>query len=69
MSLRLYDNWRDIVRRAWSIRFMLLAGLLSGVEVVLPFFADAFPRGAFAALSGLSVGAAFVARLVAQRDV
>lgn len=67
--LRLYDNWRDIVRRAWSIRFMLVAGLLSGVEVVLPFFADAFPRGTFAALSGLSVGAAFVARLVAQRDV
>lgn len=69
MSLRLYDNWRDIVRRAWSIRFMLVAGLLSAVEVVLPFFADVFPRGAFAALSGLSVGAAFVARLVAQRDV
>lgn len=69
MSLRLYSNWRHIVRRAWSIRFMLLAGLLSAVEVALPFFADAFPRGAFAALSGLAVGAAFVARLVAQRDV
>ena len=48
---------------------MLLAGLLSAVEVVLPFFSDAMPRGVFAALSGLSVGGAFVARLVAQKDL
>ena len=28
-------DWRDILRRAWSIRLMLLAGLLSGCEAVL----------------------------------
>lgn len=67
--MKLYDNWKEIVLKAWSIRFMLLAGLLSGVEVALPFFESYFPRGIFAALSGVSVGAAFVARLVAQRDV
>lgn len=67
--MKLYDNWKEIVLKAWSIRFMLLAGLLSGVEVALPFFEGYFPRGVFAALSGVSVGAAFVARLVAQRDV
>lgn len=67
--MKLYDNWTEIVRKAWSIRFMLLAGILSGVEVALPFFADHFPRGVFAMLSGVSVGAAFVARLVAQKDV
>jgi hypothetical protein len=48
---------------------MLLAGILSAIEVILPFFQDHFPRGVFAALSGISVGAAFVARLVAQKDV
>ena len=69
MEVTLYPNWREILRRAWSIRFMLLAGALSAVEVALPFFADQFPRGTFAALSRLAVGAAFVARLVAQRDV
>ena len=32
---RLLPDWRDILRRAWSIRLMLLAGLLSGCEAVL----------------------------------
>lgn len=62
-------DWKRILRKAWSIRLMLLAGLLSAVEVALPFFSDAMPRGVFAALSGLSVGGAFVARLVAQKDM
>ena len=67
--MKLYDNWKDIVRKAWSIRLMVLAGVLSAVEVVLPLFADSIPRGTFAALSGVTVAAAFVARLVAQQDI
>lgn len=67
--MKLYDNWREILRKAWSIRLMLLAGVLSGVEVVLPLFSYALPHGLFAALSGITVAAAFVARLVAQKDV
>ena len=70
MSLRY--NWKDILTRAWSIRFMVLAAVLSGLEV---FFAlinpDAFgiPQGTFAALSALASGAAFIARLVAQKGL
>lgn len=67
--MKLYDNWKDILRKAWSIRLMVLAGVLSAVEVILPLFADAIPRGTFAALSGITVAAAFVARLVAQQDI
>lgn len=67
--MRLKEDWRIVLRKAWSIRLMLLAGLLSGVEVVLPLFADLLPRGMFAGLSGASVAAAFVARLVAQKDL
>lgn len=67
--MKLTDNWRGILRKAWSIRLMILAGVLSAVEVVLPLFADSIPRGTFAALSGVTVAAAFVARLVAQQDI
>lgn len=67
--MKLYDNWKDIVRKAWSIRLMILAGILSAVEVILPLFADVIARGTFAALSGITVAAAFVARLVAQQDI
>lgn len=67
--MKLYDNWKEILRKAWSIRFMLIAGVLSGIEVVLPLFHDSIPKNIFAALSLVFVTAAFVARLVSQRDV
>lgn len=67
--MKLYTNWKQIVRKAWSVRFMLLAGLLSGCEVILPLFSDVIPRNTFALLSMLAVASAFVARLVAQKDV
>lgn len=67
--MQLGSQWKNVVRKAWSIRFMLLAGLLSGVEVVFPLFVDSFPRGLFAALSILFTGAAFVARIVVQKEV
>ena len=65
----LHENWRLILKRAWSIRMMLLAGLLSGAEVVVPLFADSMPRGLFAVLSFASAAGALVARIVAQPKV
>jgi hypothetical protein len=67
--MHLYENWKDIVKKAWSIRFIVLAGVLSGIEVILPFFSDSIPHGLFALLSFSAVSAAFVARIVAQKDV
>lgn len=67
--MKLYDNWHEIVRRSWSLRFIILAGILSGIEVALPLFADDLPRNLFAGLSFVSVCAAFVARLVAQKGI
>lgn len=69
MNRFLKEDWKNILHKAWSIRLMLMAGLLSGVEVVFPLFVDAFPRGVFAALSALFTGAAFVARIVVQKEV
>ena len=67
--MTLVKNWRAVLRKAWSLRLMLLAALLSAIEVALPLFVDAVPRGAFAAISALTVGAAFVARLIAQKGI
>lgn len=67
--MRLLPDWKRVLRKAWSIRLMLLAGLLSGCEVILPLYADRFQRGAFAALSLLVISGAFVMRLVAQKDM
>jgi hypothetical protein len=67
--MKLYDNWKEILRKAWSIRFLAIAGMLSGAEVILPLFHDDIPKNIFAVLSMVFVTAAFVSRLVAQRDV
>jgi len=67
--MKLYDNWKEILRKAWSIRFLVIAGLLSGAEVILPLFHEDIPKNIFAILSMVFVTAAFIARLVAQRDV
>ena len=48
---------------------MLLAAVLSGLEVILPLFSFHMPPGVFAALSFFTVAAAFVARLIAQKDL
>lgn len=48
---------------------MLLAGLLTGCEAVLPLYQDAIPRGLFAVLSMFAIAGGMVARVVAQRDM
>ena len=67
--MKLYPNWKEIIRKSWAIRFALIAGVLSGCEVALPLFGDVIPRTLFAGLSFFFCGAAFVARIVAQKDI
>lgn len=68
--MKLVANWREVLRYAWSIKLMVLAGLFSGLEVALPFMRDFFPLdpGVFAALAFLTTAGAFVSRLIAQRN-
>lgn len=64
--MKLLKNWWQVLRYAWSSRLIILAAILSGIEVVLPLFVTAIPTGAFAIASFIVTAAALVARLVAQ---
>ena len=64
--MHLLDHWTTILKHAWSMRLVILAGLLSGIEVILPLFTDVFPRGVFSGLSVVAATSAAVARVVAQ---
>lgn len=69
--MRLIDEWRWLIKRAWSVRLMVVAALLSGLEVCLSVMSayqvdTPIPAGLFAILSGLVTVAALVARFVAQ---
>ena len=68
-ELRLLPDWRRVLRKAWSVRLILLAGLLSGIEAVLPFFIDNVPTRAFRLATFVITVAALVARLVAQEGL
>ena len=64
--MKLLSNWKRVLRDAWSSRLILLAAVLSGIEVVLPLFSTAFTVGMFAFASFAVTACALVARLVAQ---
>ncbi|WP_428572081.1 hypothetical protein [Roseibium sp.] len=62
-------NWRRVLRKTWSVRFMVLAAALSAAEVATPILGEgSVEAGYFAALSGLSTAGAFVARILAQKE-
>ncbi len=67
----LLPDWRRLIRRAWSLRLILLAGLLTGCEAVLSAIGTEWlPVPVWARMLILFgvLGAAFVARLLAQKD-
>lgn len=69
--MKLVWNWKRVLKHAWSIRLIVLAGVLSGAEIALPLIREAIdvPAGVFAGLSFAATAGAFIARLVAQETV
>jgi hypothetical protein len=67
--MKLDRQWALIVKRAWSIKFIILAGLLTAVEVILPLFQDNIPKHIFAVLTLAAVAGAFISRIVVQKDL
>ncbi|MGE3105022.1 MAG: hypothetical protein AB7K14_07205 [Lysobacterales bacterium] len=69
------DGWLAFVvggacrRRAWCIRFSLLAATCTAAEVVVPLFGDVLPRVAFVLLAFVASTGATVARIVAQPEM
>lgn len=66
MRFHLVDDWHRIARKAWSVKFALLAGVLSAIEVVVTLLTPQNPTPWFAAGAALLCLAAAVARITAQ---
>ena len=64
--MKLHDDWRYLLRKSWAVRWAIVAGLLSGAEVILPLFVDAMPRMIFAGLSMFATMGAIWSRLLVQ---
>jgi amino acid permease len=68
--MRLVDNWRKVLAKAWSVKFNIAAALLSAAELVVQFWQPASIRpGVFAGIAFLVSLGAFMARIVAQKEL
>lgn len=67
--MHLINDFGRVFMKLWSVRLAIVAGVLSGIEVILPLFIDAIPRGAFAIVSFVVTVASIVARAVAQPSI
>ena len=70
MQIQLIPNWDKVLKRAWSLKLIAIAGLFSGIEAALailpPEWTIWMPAGFWPALTMAVTAAAFGARLVAQ---
>ncbi|WP_283196622.1 hypothetical protein [Rhizobium sp. BT04] len=71
----LVQNWRAVLKRAWSVRLMALALIIIIAEPVYLFFAanwvakSFYVQLAMSVVTGLLTAAAIVARIIFQRKV
>jgi hypothetical protein len=65
--MRLVSDWKEILQKAWSVRLIVLAGVLTGIEAIIPFFGKDIPG--IRILTLVVVAAALIARLLAQKDL
>ena len=61
------EDWKKVLKHAWSVRLAILSGTFSAAEGVLPLFTDSVPRGAFACLSVVCGVGAAVSRFIVQK--
>ncbi|MBY5347880.1 hypothetical protein [Rhizobium leguminosarum] len=71
----LVHNWREVLKRAWSVRLMALALLFIIVEPIYTFVAatwvsrNLYIQLAMSAITGLLAVAAIIARIFVQQKI
>lgn len=67
--MKLYDNWKTIVKEAWSLKFLLIALVLECASVIIPFYTDKIPREIFTPLIIICILGSGISRVVYQHNV
>lgn len=66
-KLKLHKDWKKIVRHSWSMRLMVGAAFLSGLQLALPYLAALpIPATLFSVLGAVVMILAPIARVLAQ---
>lgn len=68
--MNLITNWRQVLEKAWSVKFNIFATLFGALEVVVALVQpDGIPNGVFAGIAATISIAANVARIMAQKEL
>lgn len=67
--MTLIANWKQVLKRSWSVWCAVIAGLAGSAQMVLPLFQDAIPRAPFAILTVLAAVAGIAGRIIEQKDL
>lgn len=65
----LLPDWKKVLRKAWSVKFLALSGVLSGCEAVMQITGTSFlPAGVGPAVIGVLSALGILARVLAQKE-
>jgi hypothetical protein len=69
--MQVIDNANDVARKAWSVRWMALAMIVSGVDALIPFFGDFYdiPPELLKSITALFTSLALITRFIAQKGL
>ncbi|OCP21886.1 MULTISPECIES: hypothetical protein [unclassified Ensifer] len=69
--MKLHRDWKKILKNSWNVRIIAAAAILSGIEAFIPFLPAliSVPPIVMALLTPLTLMAALVARLIAQKTI
>lgn len=65
----LIPDWKRVLKKAWSIKFLAAAAVVSGCETVMQIAGSSlFPVGIGSAVTGVLSAAGILARVLAQKE-
>lgn len=67
--MTLLPDWKSVLTKAWSVKFLALAGVVSALEAVIQITgAQLLPAGVGPAVIGLLSALGILARVLAQKE-
>ena len=67
--MSLLPDWKSILTKAWSVKFLALAGVVSAAEAVVQITGtQMFAPGVGPAVTGLLAALGILARVLAQKE-
>lgn len=68
--MRLIEDWRYVLAKAWSVKFNIAAAVFGGAEVGVAILQPAgIPNGVFAGIAALISILSNVSRVLAQKEM